>query len=153
MTWLPPDNYNQTIIEYYSVILNDSDNHSTKFNVSTTASPSYYLVSTKNFTKVSVTVVDVCGQESEESQTVLNVTSDFYLFPTFSDTEAQQGMQATVAGLTATSVVISTIAVILFLALIMTLYYYTIYQPRRSNNEVELNSFNPTSQNPAEIGT
>ena len=73
--WLPPENQNDTAIDYYELTLNGSNSTSTTLKIDAAASLPYYLNVTFDNYKVSVTAVDVCGQKSEPSEFV-NVTSD-----------------------------------------------------------------------------
>ena len=80
VNWLPPENLNKTSVDYYEVIYmsNGSDNNlSTTFRVPASASLLEYksTLPNRNYSTVSVTAVDVCGQRSELSKIQLNVTS------------------------------------------------------------------------------
>ena len=75
VNWLPPANGNETAIDYYDLTLNGSNTSSTTVKVDAAVSlPYMFLVPEGNFTTVSVTAVDMCGQRSEPSQSALNIT-------------------------------------------------------------------------------
>ena len=77
MNWLPPENQNETAIDYYELVLSGSTTNSTIFNVSADVSLPYMFVLPKgDFTRASVTAVDMCGQRSEPAEIKLvNVTT------------------------------------------------------------------------------
>lgn len=80
MNWAPPVNQNETDIDYYEVTLIGSHTSNTtmieRLPSTQTATFSYnFGVSDTNYSAVNITAVDLCGQRSEPSQTMLNLTS------------------------------------------------------------------------------
>ena len=75
VNWLPPANGNETAIDYYELTLNGPNTSSTTVKVDAAVSLPYkFVLPEGNFTTVSVTAVDVCGQRSEPSESALNIT-------------------------------------------------------------------------------
>lgn len=111
LNWLPPENQNETVIDYYEITLNGSmaDTYSsTTFKVPIDTPLTYKFVLPKgNFTMASVTAVGVCGEESEQSQIALNVTSDTCL----SDSGGRELVIATTITVVSCSILFFTIII------------------------------------------
>ena len=76
MNWLPPENQNDTAIEYYNLTLYGSDIKST-LKVPMDASLPYKVVLPEGkFLVANLTAVDMCGQRSEPAITMLKNTSE-----------------------------------------------------------------------------
>ena len=76
INWNSPPNKNETVIDYYDVMLikNHSNNTNSVRVAASVPTPSYkYTVLEGNYTAVSITAVDLCGQRSEPSQVKLMV--------------------------------------------------------------------------------
>jgi hypothetical protein len=74
LNWNPPENHNETAIDFYELTLIGTPNSNTFFYRATTQQTfsSKYVLSEGNYTAVRITAVDVCEQRSEPSQIMLS---------------------------------------------------------------------------------
>ena len=77
LNWNPPENHNETAIDFYELMLVGTPNNNTFFYraTGTMAQQTFsfkYVLSEGNYTAVRITVVDLCEQRSEPSQIMLN---------------------------------------------------------------------------------
>ena len=103
--WLPPaDNENETAIDYYELTMGGStDTRITTFKGDASVSLPYkFVVPVGNFTTISVTAVDKCGQRSEPSESFLSISSDSSPTPGTCNTNMEEQLQDTVTTLAST---------------------------------------------------
>jgi hypothetical protein len=74
LNWNPPENHNETAIDFYELTLIGAPNNNTFFYRATTQQTfsSKYVLSEGNYTAVRVTAVDLCEQRSDPSQIMLS---------------------------------------------------------------------------------
>lgn len=130
LTWLPPDNENETVIDYYEVVLSGLDMNSTTFKVPADAPfPYKFVLPAENFTTARVTVVDNCGQRSNSTETRLVNVTPARICPSLnanpSDVDSsRQRLQSTVTGLSSTLGLI--LGILLFAAVIVIIVFVVI---------------------------
>jgi hypothetical protein len=75
LNWNPPENHNETTIEFYELTLIGAPNINTFFYRATTQQTfSFkYVLSEGDYTAARITAIDSCEQRSEPSQTMLNI--------------------------------------------------------------------------------
>ena len=111
VSWAPPENQNKTNIDYYNITLIGSHTNYTVTLDRLTSLQTYlysFGVSEANYSAVSVTAVDVCGQTSES---LLNLTSSVEILSTLCT--CQNSQQSEVIGLSAMLAVVVVIATFL----------------------------------------
>ena len=77
LNWSPPENHNETAIDFYELMLIGTPDNNTFFyratgNMAQQAFSFKYVLSEGNYTAVRITVVDLCEQRSEPSQIMLS---------------------------------------------------------------------------------
>ena len=77
LNWNPPENHNETAIDFYELMLIGTPDNNTFFyratgNMAQQAFSFKYVLSEGNYTAVRITVVDLCEQRSEPSQIMLS---------------------------------------------------------------------------------
>ena len=77
LNWSPPENHNETAIDFYELTLIGTPNNSTFLykaagTMAQQTFSSKYVLSDGNYTAVGITVVDLCEQRSESSQIMLS---------------------------------------------------------------------------------
>ena len=81
VNWLPPENQNETVIDYYELVMSGPDNDRKTFKVPARTTLPYYLdVGNVPVGKyiINVTAVDVCVQRSDPLQIVYNKTENIF---------------------------------------------------------------------------
>ena len=87
LNWNPPENHNETAIDFYEVTLTGTPNLSTTFFYKATNGmaqqtfSSKYVLSERNYTAARITAVDSCEQRSESSQIMLNISDPLSIGP------------------------------------------------------------------------
>jgi hypothetical protein len=78
LNWNPPENYNETVIDFYELTLIGTPISNTYFHRATTEQifSFKYVLSEGNYTAVRITVIDLCEQRSEPSQIMLSNIND-----------------------------------------------------------------------------
>ena len=80
LTWNPPENHDETAINFYELTLIGTPNNNTNtFFYRATAQQSIsseYVLSEGKYTAVRITVIDLCEQRSEPSQIILSNIDD-----------------------------------------------------------------------------
>jgi hypothetical protein len=134
LNWNPPENHNETAIDFYELTLIGAPNINTFFYRATTQQTfsSKLVLPEGNYTAVRITVVDLCEQRSEPSQIMLSninnptvaTTSESIINPKIDELnntiENQQRTIVILAGILAfTSALLTTIIIINALSLIV----------------------------------
>lgn len=137
VSWFPPANQDKTVIDYYELVLSTSDTKNTTFKVPADAFLSYHVKVPEGKYSASVRAVDVCGQKSEFSQTVLNVTSAFLFLQTVDEAEKQQ--QQKIDGLSSAFAITLIILIILVVTAVIVICFITKRQQNDHNQIDEQN--------------
>ena len=109
LNWNPPENHNETAIDFYELMLIGTPNNNTFFyratgNMAQQTFSFKYVLLEGNYTAVRITVVDLCGQRSDPSQIMLNnigtvpntCTSESVVTPCAQTDELNDNMQHTI---------------------------------------------------------
>ncbi|MCG8626819.1 MAG: hypothetical protein MJE68_33060 [Proteobacteria bacterium] len=109
LNWSPPENHNETAIDFYELMLVGTPNNNTFFyratgNMAQQTFSFKYVLSEGNYTAVRITVVDLCEQKSEPSQIMLDnivtvpntCTSESVVTPCAQTDELNDNMQHTI---------------------------------------------------------
>ena len=143
VTWNPPENHNETAIDFYELTLIGAPDNNTFFyraNTQQTFS-SQYVLSEGNYTAaaVRITVVDLCEQRSESSQIMLSkinytvaTTTELTINPQIDELNNMQHTIDILGGILA-----FTIVVIIALIIIILILSLIIYCKRASSKSVE----------------
>ena len=133
LNWSPPENHNETAIDFYELMLIGTPNNNTFFYRATgpMAQQTFsfkYVLSEGNYTAVRITVIDLCEQRSEPSQIML---SNIETVPNTSESVTtpltdgvNDNMQRTInilAGILAFMFVLLIVVIIIVIALIVVL--------------------------------
>ena len=109
LNWNPPENHNETAIDFYELMLIGTPNNNTFLyratgNMAQQTFSFKYVLLEGNYTAVRITVVDLCEQRSEPSQIMLNnigtvpntCTSESVVTPCAQTDELNDNMQHTI---------------------------------------------------------
>ena len=135
LNWNPPENHNETAIDFYELMLIGTPNNNTFFyratgNMAQQTFSFKYVLSEGNYTAVRITIVDLCEQKSEPLQIMLsNIetvpnTSESDSVITPQTDEVNDNMQRTInilTGILAFMFVLLIVVIIIVIALIVVL--------------------------------
>ena len=109
LNWNPPENHNETAIDFYELTLIGTPNNNTFFyratgNMAQQTFSSEYVLPGGNYTAVRITAIDLCEQRSDPSQIMLNniatvpntCTSESVVTPCAQTDELNDNMQHTI---------------------------------------------------------
>ena len=145
LTWNPPENHNETAIDFYELTLIGTPNSNTFFyRTATQQTFSFkYVLSEGNYSAMRITAVDLCEQRSESSQIMLSNTNNLVSMGTVATTSElvinqqidQQCTTDILAGILAFTIALI-IAIIIIAAMII--IYIIIVFKRVSRKSVEI---------------
>ena len=84
LNWNPPENHNETAIDFYELTLIGTPNLSNTFFYRATTQQTFsskYVLSERNYTAARITAVDSCEQRSESSQIMLSINNPLSIEP------------------------------------------------------------------------
>ena len=135
LNWDSPQNWNETDMSFYDISLlrNHSDDGTSLKSIHVAASRQtlsykYAVSSSGNYTRASITAIDICGQRSEASEFQLMAVTDCNI----SDGESSDHYQQTIdilAGLLAVTIAIIIALLIIFIPIIM---YQCVMNPQEA---------------------